>query len=203
MSVHTRKDGQVFVKYYIKLTDGKRKEKREYFGSGFKAETKAHKRNDELKHGGDIAQYEKQGKTAAIPSFRELTEEYLKSKSNELPATSIKNMFYKLKGTILPELGHIEANRITTHRLDLYVKKRLKTPVIKRMGRKIIKKVALKNDDGSVRTISKTTVHRELSDIIAILNWSVARGHISNNPAAGYKKPKRDDVIIRPRDLKR
>jgi len=198
MSVHTRKDGQVFVKYYIKSAHGRRKEKREYFGSGFKAEAKAYKRNDELKSGGNIAQYEKQNQSAALPLFKDLVDEYLKSKVNDLPETSIKNLWYKLRSCILPELGHIDASRITNHRLDLYVKKRLKTPVIKRMGRKIVKKTAVKNNDGSIRTISKTTVHRELSDIIAILNWSVARGHIPKNPAAGYKKPKRDDVIIRP-----
>ncbi len=198
VSVHTRKDGQVFVKYYIRDADGKKKEKREYFGSGLDAETKAHARNNELKIAGKISNYERQPSAAAIPSFGDLTEEYLKAKANDLPAVSIQNMWYKFKSVILPEIGHLQATRITAHRLDLYVRKRLKTPVSKITGHKKKKRIPVKNSDGSVKTVSKTTVHRELSDIIAILNWSVAREYIPVNPVSGYKKPKRDDAIIRP-----
>jgi len=198
MSVHTRKDGQVFVKYYITLPDGKRKEKRDYFGTGLDAEKKAHDRNDELKAAGQISDYQRQPQAAALPFFEDLTAEYLKSKANDLPKTSIQNMWYKLKSIILPELGHLAVNQITPHRLDLYVRKRLKTPVIKLMGNKNKKRVPVKNEDNTAKTISKTTVHRELSDIIAILNWSVRRKYITKNPVAGYKKPKRDDAIIRP-----
>ncbi len=198
MSVHTRKDGQVFVKYYIKLPDGKRKEKRQYFGSGLDAEQEAHDRNDELKAGGQISNYERQPQAAATPLFETLTAEYLKSKANDLPKTSLENMWYKFKNVILQELGHLQVNQITPHRLDLYVKKRLKTPVTKLMGNKNKKRIPVKKEDGTIKTIAKTTIHRELSDIIAILNWSVARGYIPKNPVSGYKKPKRDDAIIRP-----
>jgi hypothetical protein len=67
-----------FIKYYIKQPDGKRKEKREYFGSKLDAQEKAHQRNDDLKLCGDIAQYEKQGKVAIIPLFKDLATEYHK-----------------------------------------------------------------------------------------------------------------------------
>ena len=43
-----------------------------------------------------------------------------------------------------------------------------------------------------------TTVHRELSDLQACLNWAVKRRLLPHNPVAGYEKPKRDDAIIRP-----
>jgi site-specific recombinase XerD len=46
--------------------------------------------------------------------------------------------------------------------------------------------------------VKNTTIHRELTDIMAILNWSVSRRYISHNPLAGYKKPKRDDAVIQP-----
>ena len=82
-------------------------------------------------------------------------------------------MWYKLSKIILPELGYTDVNKITPHRLDQYVKKRLKTTVVKRVGRKAIKCVPVKDDQGKTKTISKTTVHRELPDIIAILNYFI------------------------------
>lgn len=82
-------------------------------------------------------------------------------------------LWYKLKAVILPEIGNLPALRVTHYRMDQYVAKRL-------------------------RKVKKTTVHREISDIHAILNWAVRRRHIQTNPLAGYEKPKRDDEIIRP-----
>jgi len=46
---------------------------------------------------------------------------------------------------------------------------------------------------------SKSTIHRELSDIMAILKWGVIkRGLLPRNPLVRYQKPKRDDEIIVP-----
>ncbi|MDP2645491.1 MAG: hypothetical protein Q8P24_11160 [Desulfobacterales bacterium] len=72
---------------------------------------------------------------------------------------------------------------------------RLKTVLLSRTNdgpRPILK------PDGSARTISRSTVHRELSIITAILNWSVTRKYLAVNPLAGYKKPRRDDAVILP-----
>jgi len=77
---------------------------------------------------------------------------------------------------ILPRLGHLSVNLITPSKIESYIAQRLKS-------------------------VKRTTVHREISDIQAILNWSAspAGGHlIPRNPIAGLKKPKRDDEIILP-----
>ncbi|SDU66071.1 tyrosine-type recombinase/integrase [Desulfobacula phenolica] len=198
MSVHKTKTGNYFCKYRITDETGKRKEKRDYFGKGLEGEKLAIERDEELKQTGAISEYKTDPKNHVTIIFSDLAEQYLASKANDLPETSIKNMLYKFKGRILPELGHLAYNQITHHRLDLYVKKRLKTPVVKRMGKDGQKIVPVKHPDGSMKMTSKTTVHRELSDIIAILNWAVSRKYIPQNHAAGYRKPKRDDQIIRP-----
>jgi integrase len=85
---------------------------------------------------------------------------------------------WKMKGIILPELGEIRAMNITPKRIDAYVKNRLK----------------MKTKKGN--TIKRTTVHRELSDIRAVLNWAVRRRYIAFNPIEKYEMPKRDDAII-------
>ena len=84
-------------------------------------------------------------------------------------------MMYQLNGVILPELGHLSYSQVNYHRLDLYVKKRLKTPIIRRSGKNAAIITNVKNPDGTLRLTKKTSVHRELSDIIAILNWAVKR----------------------------
>jgi integrase len=194
MSVNLRKDGRWMVRYKV---DGKTKW--EYFTKGIRGEKKAKARHEQLKAQGVIGQYKKQPDTVAAPLFQVLATEYLSAKSIELSKVSGQNLLYKLKGVILPEIGDIQAMRINSERLRNYVKKRLNTPVTKRIG-KIgnQKKIPVKDALGDIKMVSKTTVHRELSDIIAILNWSVAEGFLPRNPAEKFKKPTRDDEIIQP-----
>jgi len=200
LSIHQTKDGRIFVKYYIRNpeTGKKNKEKREMFGRGQEAKIKAHERDTELKSKGEINPYTTGITKPTEPTFIQLTQEYVNSKQNTLPAVSIKNLWHKLTGSILPEIGPLPISRITHHRIDQYVTKRLKTPVTKRIGKGASIKIPVKKEDNTIKTISKTTVHRELSDIQAILNWSVNRKLINKNPIAGYAKPKRDDEIIMP-----
>jgi integrase len=87
-------------------------------------------------------------------------------------------------GVILPELGHLKAAQLTPARLDLYVARRLKT------ARTLL--------DGSKRYPKRTTIHREISDIKAVLAWSVRRRYIAFHPAAGFEMPRRDDAILMP-----
>lgn len=177
MSVHTTADGRHFVKYRVKDPEtGKRKIKKEYFGRGKEAEAKACERDAELKAQGKIGEYTIGIRKPSMPLFNQVAHEYLQAKTNELSEVSIDNIYYKLTAAILPEIGGLEVNQITAYRLDQYVKKRLKI-------------------------VKKTTVHRELSDIMAILNWGVNRDMIPRNPVLGYKKPKRDDAITRPPDM--
>lgn len=194
MAVTKRKDGRVAVVYTV---DGK--QKWESFGRGLDAEKQANKRNDELIESGVIRGYKKQSKQKQkSPLFRKLAQAYFDAKALTLSKSSIDNLFYSLHGVILPRLGKRPANRVTAEALRNYAKKRLKDPVVKRTGKngKIVKPV--KNPDGTIRTVSKSSVHRELTDIIAILNWSVKQEYIIENPVKNFEKPRRDDAVIIP-----
>ncbi|MBF0414120.1 MAG: tyrosine-type recombinase/integrase [Desulfamplus sp.] len=178
MAITQKKDGRWCVHYY-----GPDKRKRfEYFGRGLEAQQKTIERNNELKSQNQIREYVKRDIKILSPTFGELANEYIKAKAIELPKTSIDNLYYKLTGVILPEIGDIEALRLTHSKIREYIKKRLSTIANTKTG----------------KTISKTTVHRELSDIQAILNWAVNEKYIQSNPLAGFKKPTRDDEIILP-----
>jgi len=144
--------------------------KREYFGRGLKAEVKARDRNQDLAP----RPYVRRTEETISPRFEELARDYVEGKRGWMESSSLQNLVYKLKGVILPELGNIQAVRLNHHRITQYVNKRLKAGV------------------------KRTTVHREISDVQAILNWSVEQRYIKHNPLAGYKKPKRDDEIIQP-----
>lgn len=193
MAVTQLKDGRWAAVYRV---NGK--QKWEYFGRGLEAERTAKARNEELKAQGTIGQYQRNSVVVESPLFATLAEEYIKAKSIELPVTSINNMMWKFYGVILPEIGHIHAARLTHDILRKYVRTRMASPVMKRIKKKGVKRIPVTNPDGTIKTISKTTIHRELSDIQAILNWSVAERYLRHNPVMNFKKPKRDDEIILP-----
>lgn len=151
---------------------GAKSAKREYFGRGLEAEKRARERDIELNPPG------KPRKTSypKTPTFGTIAGAYLKSKSGIMSDSAHEALFYKLRGVMLPEIGKTPIAQLTHYRLDQYVNKRLKT-------------------------VKKTTVHRELSDIQAILSWGVRRQYIARNPLVGYEKPKRDDAIILPPNI--
>lgn len=107
------------------------------------------------------------------PYFIDLAHEYLAAKAPAMAEASSIALKAKLSGVILPRLGKYRASQITPELLDRYVADRLKT-------------------------VKRTTVHRDLSDIRAILRWSVKRRYIPANPMDGFELPKRDDAIIQP-----
>jgi site-specific recombinase XerD len=45
--------------------------------------------------------------------------------------------------------------------------------------------------------VKATTVHMELSDIRAVLNWTAKRPYIAFNPMTNYEMLKRDAELIR------
>jgi len=137
MSIHQTKDGRHFVKYYVRdpETGKKNKEKREMFGRGHEAKIKAYERDTILKAAGKISPYSINQEKPDEPIFADLANEYTTSRKNDMAKTSINNLFYKLQGVILPEIGTLPIPRLTHHRIDQYVSKRLKTPVIKRLGK--------------------------------------------------------------------
>jgi len=106
--------------------------------------------------------------------FNELVKSYMLNK--QISRNTLNVLEYKLHANILPFFGHRIADGLSDHDLDRYVAKRRR--------------------DG----VSDSTIRRELTDIQAILNWSVARRPpiISHNPVRDYKKPRAYDAIIPP-----
>ncbi|MCP4568369.1 MAG: site-specific integrase [FCB group bacterium] len=197
MSYHKLNDGR----WYVQYTDPSKKSgrARRYCGRGPAGEKKAVTENDRLNPG----PYRKKQARAAGPTFAEIADAYFKAKIGTIENSSYNCLYYKLTGVILPLVGHVPAQRLTPSRMDQYVAKRLKAARTVTTGAKTgkQKKKPLLDDTGKPKTIKRSTVHREISDIVAILNWSVSRQYIKVNPLAGYKKPKRDDEIISPPTL--
>lgn len=145
-----------------------RPRKKEYFGRGIEAELAAHARNHALGLGKHHTISQKEA------DFIELGNEYLKTHGVDMRPTSRDDAAYKLDATIYPAIGHLPGSKIGPSVLDAYVIDRVAA------GRK------------------KTTIHRELSIIKAILRWAVSRHLIAGNPMASYQMPTRDDAIIAP-----
>jgi len=158
-------------RWYVNYRDKKTgKVKSKYFGRGLEAERNAREYNDSI----NLRQYVKRTPAANSVYFADLANAYMKGRMAKMQESTLDNLLWKLKGVIFPELGHNRAMNINENRIDLYVAKRLKTGV------------------------KRTTIHRELSDIRAILNWGVRRRYIAFNPMATYEMPDRDDEIIQP-----
>ena len=110
----------------------------------------------------------------AGPSVEELAHEYVMNKI--FNDNSKKMLLIRLAANILPPLGNVSAIRLTDSHLDGYIQTRRK------------------------HGVKYSTIIRELNDIQAILNWSVARRPplIPANPVRSYKKPKAEIPAILP-----
>ena len=168
MSVHQLPDGRWYCQYRL---PGRKNKKREYFGRGAVGRAAAYSRDDTVKAEKDLIAARKNRDPG--PTFTDLANAYLQGQMGSMAASSLDNLLYKLAGVIKPAIGHLPAHKITHARLDAYVAKRL-------------------------QSVKRTTIHREITDIMAIMNWATARQIITINPCAGYKKPRRDDEIIQP-----
>lgn len=178
MSVHQLPDGRWVVQY---KAEGKLK--REYFGHGVEAEKQARERNSAL----PLRGWQQRTPEPGGVWFSDLAQAYLEAMAANLQEDSRRNLVGKLNSVILPQLGKLRAIQVTPERIDKYVTTRLAA------GRTL--------KDGSVRFPKRTTIHRKLTDISAILNWAVSRRYITHNPIAKYKKPRRDDAVIQPPTL--
>jgi integrase len=197
MSVVQKKDGRWCAVY----RDADKKQRWEYFGRGLPGETAARDRDRELRGNTPPRPYTRQRSEA--PTFYSLADAYLEAKTaNGMPVVSRNCLVYKLTRHILPDIGHLPATRITREHLAKFVNKRLAAPVLKRTGHK--DKPIYKpwiNPDGTIRTVRRITVQRDIADIQAILNWAVKERYITKNPVAGFEKPKGRKVIIMPPTL--
>lgn len=155
-------------RYYVQYRTGG-KIKKEYFGRGIEAKNAATRRDEELSYRRKIDKL----KPIESITFSQLATAYLEAKETDMSISSIKSVVYRLKKSIIPHMGHILAIDINHSRLQDYVNKRSKT-------------------------VKNTTIHREISDIRAMLNWGVRRHIIHKSYAEGFDMPRRDDDIIRP-----
>lgn len=108
------------------------------------------------------------------PTVVELVASYLTAKSPTMPKTSMISLRAKLSAVILPWFGPLMAVEINPEILDQFIKHRL-------------------------ASVKKTTVHRDLSDLRAILRFALHRKYIAANPMQGFNLPTRDDDIIDPK----
>ncbi len=108
------------------------------------------------------------------PSVEDLAKTYYENKY--FNRNSKKQLFIRLDKIILPVIGRLPAIKLSHQDIDNYVQKR--------------------RLDG----VKNSTIRREITDIKAILNWSVSRRPplISFNPVRDYKKPPSDDAVIQP-----
>jgi integrase len=107
------------------------------------------------------------------PLFYELAMAYSEAKAGIITATTAHRWGVAMAGTILPRIGHIMAHDITPAFLDGYVADRAKA-------------------------VKKNSIHREVSNIRAVLRWSVKRKLLASNPMEGFEMPQNVDARIRP-----
>ncbi len=168
MSVHQTPDGRWYCQYRV---PGRKNKKREYFGRGAAGRSAAYTRDDEIKAERAMSSGLKRRRQG--PTFAELANAYTQAKMGSMAKVSMDLLLRKLQAVILPEIGSLHVHQITPERLDGYVRARLKT-------------------------VKMATICRELTDILAILNWAARRKIIMANPCTQYRKPTPDYEIIQP-----
>ena len=159
---------------YYRARDGSGKQVEEYFGRGAEGEVAAQKRNREL----GIRNYTPKKRLRYGIPFWELAKPYVQNKP--FNANSKRHLKIRLVANILPFFGNRIVQELTHSDMDSYVKKR--------------------TADG----VKFSTISRELTDVKAILNWSVRRQPplIAFNPVRDYQGPGTDDAIIFPPTMK-
>ncbi len=155
MSVHIKKDGRWFVVY---SEEQKRKER--YFGRGDIAGAQARRFDEEKKR--------EKGKVASHcgVTIEELLSAY--HRHHPVMDTTAQSDFYRIDRLLVPNLGRIEAESLTSQHLNEYVTRRLEAGIKRR------------------------SVARELSILKAALSWAERQEPpvITRNPAAKYIVPK-------------
>lgn len=195
MAVLKLKDGRIVVAYRKGVNPEDPERTREYFGRGPSARKAAEARDAQLK----LGQRKKMAPRRPMPKFKDIAALYMEARAAHNTPSTNEGRYHKFKGVILPELGHLPVDRLTHRRLDQYVNKRLKTqrtvwtgPEDRRRKKKLF------DAGGKPKLVKAVTVHRELSDIMAVMAWAKDNNRIAINRVAGYKKLPRDDERIRP-----
>ena len=167
MSTHQLPDGRWICKFPAGTIPSQPKKTKEYFGRGPEGERKAKSRNTELGIGVT-------SKAASTPIFSTLAQKYLEAKGGSMTESTLSNVMYKLKGTILPFMADIQAHDLNHEFLDKFV------AYCRKKG------------------VKDSTTNISLTFVFAIMNHAYKRGFIISNPAYGYGKLKNDGDRIRP-----
>lgn len=112
----------------------------------------------------------------STPTFMELANAYFDARTGIIAKSTAARWGVRMDHVIIPEFGEMMAHEITPKALDQYVAKRSKT-------------------------VKRTTIHRELTDIRSVLRWALRRGLINTLSMAGYEMPSLDNARIRPPSL--
>ncbi len=168
MSVHQLKDGRWIVRHEQGKDPDRPTANKRYFGRGLEAEATA--------RAFDRTLHQKRGgeQPQSSPVFVRLVNEYLEARRMSMSPAGWIGAVNKFGKTILPMVGGLMAHSLTPQKLDWYASER--------------------DQDG----VKRTTIHREISDIRAVLRWAVKRKIIASNPMDGYEMPKRDDARLSP-----
>lgn len=174
MAVSQTQDGR----WYAYWREGKR-QRRKYFGRGAMAEAAARSHDDATRK---RPRTETKPRKAQGPTFDELAIDYCRLP--KFGPNSRVCLKHRLAANILPAIGHRHATRLSHADLDAYIARRRKP------------RAAANHKEPMVPKMS--TIRREITDIMAIMEWSRRRRLISSNPLQGYKRPDPDDAVILP-----
>lgn len=169
MSVHQLKDGRWIVQHQKGKDPDRPTANKKYFGRGPEAE-RAARDHDAALH----ADSRRKAASPPSPRFVDLANEYLMAKKLTMTPVNWQLTVDKMRLVILPIIGQMMAHELTLQQIDTYADTRAR--------------------DG----VKRTTIHREISDIRAVLRWAVKRRLLAANPMDGYEMPKRDDARLSP-----
>lgn len=144
------------------------KRRKEYFGRGDAARLAALNRDEELRQ----RKYKRSNVNASTLMFDTLAEKYYEHGATYMRKTTINGLAYRID-VLLNHFGGVPAGDITPALTDKFVTKRL-------------------------QKVTRSTVNSDLTYLKRILNWGVEERLIGINPIERYRKPSRDDAVIRP-----
>lgn len=157
MSVHNR-NGRWFVQWYEH-----KKLKREWFGCGDIGERKARGRDEELKRVSGKIKLESLSVTQVCQCYHD---------RHRVCESTHRMDNYKFASCLLPRLGNLSAECITSNDLAGYLDARI------------------------CQGVKRTTIAREIRLLKAALNWAVSQDPplIVRNPISGWKMPRANDA---------
>lgn len=155
MSIHQHKDGR----WYCKWRDSEGKQLKRYFGRGDLARLSAERMDEKIR--------EERGRIRPLTNITiaQLCQQY--HLTHQVEASTLKTDFYRLDRVILPLLGAIHADGLSSREIAEYVKKRL--------------------SDG----VKTRTVDRELDLLRAIYNWGNGQDPplVARDPFRSFRMP--------------